>query len=54
VNARLRSVFPKGFSLDATHHPHISMWQRYVRAPDLHKIYAAARKVFESCNCYQF
>ena len=31
VNARLRSVFPKGFSLDATHHPHISILQRYVR-----------------------
>jgi hypothetical protein len=50
VNARLRSVFPKGFSLDATHHPHISMLQRYVRTPDLDKIYAAASKVFESYN----
>jgi hypothetical protein len=30
VNARLRLVFPKGFALDATHHPHISMLQRFV------------------------
>lgn len=25
ANARLLKVFPKGFSLDATHRPHISM-----------------------------
>jgi hypothetical protein len=31
VNARLLKVFPKGFVLDATHHPHISILQRYVR-----------------------
>ncbi len=54
VNARLRSVFPKGFSLDATHHPHISMLQRYVRTADLDKIYAAAGKVFESYNIASF
>ena len=46
VNARLRSVFPKGFSLDATHHPHITMLQRFVRTADLAKIYAAASEVF--------
>src|SRR5262245_4482358 len=45
ANARLLKVFPKGFSLDATHHPHISMLQRYVRTPDLDKVYAAAGKV---------
>lgn len=50
VNARLRAVFPKGFSLDATHHPHISMLQRYVRTADLDKVYAAADKVFISYN----
>jgi hypothetical protein len=54
VNARLRSVFPKGFSLDATHHPHLTMLQRYVRTADLDKIYAAASKVFESCNVTSF
>jgi len=45
VNARLLQVFPKGFSLDATHHPHISMLQRYVRTADLDSAYAAVGKV---------
>jgi len=50
VNAKLRSVFPKGFSLDASHHPHITILQRYVRTADLDKVYAAASKVFISHN----
>src|SRR5271163_992120 len=54
VNARLRAVFPKGFSLDGTHHPHISMLQRYVRTADLDKIYAAADKVFINYNVTSF
>jgi hypothetical protein len=45
AKARLLKVFPKGFSLDATHRPHISMLQRYVRTADLDKGYAAAGKV---------
>ena len=45
VNARLLKVFPKGFALDATHHPHITMLQRYVRTADLDKVYAAVGKV---------
>ena len=45
-NTRLLKVFPKGFALDATHHPHISMLQQFVRTADLDKIYAAADKVF--------
>ena len=45
ANARLLKVFPKGFALDATHHPHISMLQQYVRTADLDKVYAAAGKV---------
>jgi len=50
VNARLRSVYPKGFSLDASHHPHISMFQCFVRTEDLDKVYAAAAKVFAGGN----
>jgi hypothetical protein len=50
VNARLLSVFPKGFSLDASHHPHITMLQRYVRTADLDKVYAAASKVLIAHN----
>lgn len=41
TNARLLKVFPKGYSLDATHRPHITMLQRYVRTADLDKVYAA-------------
>jgi len=50
VNARLRSVFPKGFALDATHRPHISMLQRYVRTGDLEKVYAAVDSVLSNEN----
>jgi hypothetical protein len=50
VNKRLRSVFPKGFSLDASHHPHISMFQCFVHTADLAKVFAAADKVFASGN----
>ena len=47
-NARLLKAFPKGFALDATHHPHISMLQQFVRTADLDKVYEAANKVFAS------
>src|SRR6476620_11253274 len=46
VNARLRGVFPEGFALDASHRPHISMFQCYVRTADLDKVYAAAANFF--------
>lgn len=49
-NACLRSVFPKGFSLDATHNPHITLIQRFVRTADLDKVYDAAGKVFARAN----
>ena len=44
-NARLLKVFPGGFALDATHTPHITMIQRFVRTADLDKVYAAASEV---------
>jgi len=50
ANARLLNVFPKGFSLDATHRPHVTMVQRFVRTADLDKVYAAAGKVFAGAN----
>lgn len=49
-NARLLSVFPKGFALDAAHRPHITLIQRFVRTADLDQVYAAAGKVFASAN----
>src|SRR5262245_26426392 len=45
ANERLRKEFPKGFALDATHHPHVSTLQRYVRTADLNKVYEAVSKV---------
>src|SRR6266702_2648816 len=49
-NARLLKVYPKGFSLDAAHRPHITMIQCFVRTADLDKVYAAEEKVLASAN----
>jgi phosphoglycolate phosphatase-like HAD superfamily hydrolase len=49
-NARLLGVFPKGFALDAAHHPHITMLQCFVRTADLDNVYAAEEKVFAAAN----
>ena len=45
ANARLLKSFPKGFSLDASHHPHISILQQFVRTEDLDKVFQAANAV---------
>jgi hypothetical protein len=50
ANARLRKSFPKGFALDQTHHPHISMLQQFVRTEDLDKVFAAANAVMAKEN----
>lgn len=44
-NARLLKHFPKGFSLDATHHPHVSVLQRYVDTADLDPIFKTVGSV---------
>jgi len=49
-NARLLSVFPKGFALDAAHRPHITLIQRFVRTADLDQVYAAAGQVLASAH----
>ena len=49
-NARLLKVFPQGFALDATHRPHITMIQRFVRTADLDQVYAAADQVLARAN----
>lgn len=46
ANARLLKAFPEGFALDATHHPHVTMVQQFVRTADLDKVFAAAQAVF--------
>lgn len=46
ANARLLKSFPKGFALDQTHHPHVTMLQQFVRTDDLDKVFVAANAVF--------
>ena len=46
VNARLRENYPAGYELDATHAPHVTLLQRYVRVRDLDAVTAALNKVF--------
>jgi hypothetical protein len=50
ANAALLKNFPKGFALDATHNPHVSMLQQFVHTADLEKVYAAAGKVFSTVD----
>ena len=50
VNAGHLKIFPQGFALDATHRPHVTMIQRFVRTSDLSKVYDAAGKVLASAN----
>lgn len=45
ANDRLRKNYPKGFALDDTHRPHITILQRYVKTADLDKAYEAVGKV---------
>src|SRR5579871_1805235 len=49
-NANLLKIYPKGFALDASHRPHVTIIQRFVRTADLDKVYEAAGKVLASAN----
>jgi hypothetical protein len=46
ANDQLRVVYPEGFALDATHRPHITLLQRYVRTKDLDLVYTTVKQVF--------
>lgn len=50
ANALLLKNFPKGFSLDATHHPHVSIFAGFVPTADLPKVYTAADAVLSKEN----
>ena len=50
VNAVHLKIFPQGFALDATHRPHVTMIQRFVRTADLDKVYDAAGRVLARAN----
>lgn len=54
ANDRLRAVFPKGFALDASHLPHITLVQRFVRTEDLDEVYVALEKVFAESDATKF
>jgi len=49
-NASLLKAYPKGFALDESHRPHITMLQCFVRTADLDKVYAAVGEVLAGTN----
>jgi hypothetical protein len=49
-NAQLLKVFPKGFTLDEAHRPHITLLQRFVRTEDLDQVYVAVGRVFSAAD----
>ena len=44
-NTCLFNAYRKGFALDATHQPHLTLVQQLVRTADLYKAYAAANQI---------
>jgi 2'-5' RNA ligase len=50
ANARLLKADPQGFALDATHNPHITMLQQFVRTDDLDKVFAAVGEALAGEN----
>ena len=50
-NARLLKVYPQGFALDATHRPHITLVQRFVRTADLEKVVRGGRQGVRRRQC---
>lgn len=51
VNARLRQSVPSGFELDATHLPHITILQRYVRTADLERYMKQFKRRLQRPTC---
>jgi len=45
INARLRENYAAGYELDATHAPHVTLLQRFVRSRELDGVTAAVAKV---------
>jgi hypothetical protein len=48
INARLRQNYPDGYSLDATHAPHVTLAQRFVHVKDLDAINATLSRIVAS------
>ncbi|MFD8786323.1 hypothetical protein [Kitasatospora sp. NPDC059599] len=49
-NARMRESVPDGFALDASHQPHITTLQRYVRTTDLDDAYEAVHRTLAATD----
>jgi hypothetical protein len=49
-NARMRESVPSGFGLDATHQPHITTLQRFVRTADLDNVYAGIEQTLAATD----
>jgi hypothetical protein len=49
-NARMRESVPSGFALDATHQPHITTLQRFVRTAELDRVYAAVEQTLAATD----
>jgi len=50
VNERLRKSVPAGYALDASHQPHITTLQRYVRTADLDHVFAAVEHTLSATD----
>ncbi len=50
VNARLRESVPTGYALDASHEPHITTLQRYVRTAELEQVLEAVEKAIHGMD----
>ncbi len=50
ANARVRADYPQGYALDATHAPHITLVQRYIRANDLENVTLAVGEVLREAR----
>lgn len=49
-NARMRESVANGFTLDASHQPHITTLQRYVRTTDLDSVYDAVQETLAATD----
>ncbi|WP_028063763.1 2'-5' RNA ligase family protein [Solirubrobacter soli] len=49
-NARMRESVPTGFALDATHQPHITTLQRFVRTEDLDEVYTVVEQTLAATD----
>jgi hypothetical protein len=50
ANARLRGEFPKGYSLDEAHRPHLTTLQRFVRTAELERVFEVAGQIIARAN----